>query len=98
MKAKVQKEREKRDVVWRVEEWKDRKLVSVEDVVETEEDGEDDDTEWDEEEQVKLSSTLLWKALKTECFYANIVHFWSHYRCACHGTSMWWRDYKVICK
>ena len=53
MKAKVQKEREKRDVVWRVEQWKDRKLVSVEDVIETEEDGEDEDAEWDEEEQVK---------------------------------------------
>ncbi|CAL8467194.1 g6730 [Coccomyxa elongata] len=52
MKAKVQKEREKRDVVWRVEQWKDRKLVSVEDVIETEEDGEDEDSEWDEEEQV----------------------------------------------
>lgn len=59
MKAKVQKEREKRDVVWRVEEWRDRRLVSVEDIVETEEDGEEDDSEWDEDEQVLPRSHFL---------------------------------------
>jgi hypothetical protein len=59
MKAKVQKERAKRDVVWRVEHWKDRQLVKVEDVVETEEDGEEDDSEWDEEEQVPPVASYL---------------------------------------
>ncbi len=80
MKAKVQKEREKRDVVWRVEQWKDRKLVSVEDVIETEEDGEDEDSEWDEEEQVK--PIPFCSRRKADCS----VHGWRvHLPCTGHG-------------
>ncbi len=59
MKAKVQKERQKRDVVWRVEHWKGGELVSEDDVVETEEDGDEDDSEWDDDEQVTLISLPL---------------------------------------
>lgn len=52
MITKVQKERQKRYVEYRVETWKDRKLVSTEIVTEIEEEEEEEDPELDEEGQV----------------------------------------------
>ena len=67
VKAKVAKARERRVVAWQVERWKDGKLVSTTQELETEEEADgDEEIDWEEDEPVRVRVQL---AINSLCFF-----------------------------